>query len=168
MILQELGPAEKDGDALKFLRFIREKINIMPTRKIDELLRGPASIVGDFEGLEYSFRVLFVAAEMGNTRFIVELIRGYPDLIWNNNDDGHNIFHIAVMHRHQGIYNLLYEIGSLKDLITPLKDINKNNMLHLVGMTSKQMRPHMSGAPQLMQQELMWYKVCLLSLLSFL
>nr|GEZ31723.1 ankyrin repeat-containing domain, PGG domain protein [Tanacetum cinerariifolium] len=30
----------------------------------------------------HSSRVLFVAAEMGNTKFLVELIRRYPDLIW--------------------------------------------------------------------------------------
>ncbi|MFS8010198.1 putative ankyrin [Helianthus anomalus] len=30
----------------------------------------------------HSSRVLFIAAEMGNTKFLVELIRRYPDLMW--------------------------------------------------------------------------------------
>ncbi|KAF5780046.1 putative ankyrin repeat-containing domain superfamily [Helianthus annuus] len=88
----------------------------------------------------YSSRILFVAAEMGNTVFIVELIRLYPDLIWKVNDNNQSIFHIAVKHRHEGIYNLLYEIGSMKDLITPLRDENDNNMLHLVGTRANRNR----------------------------
>ncbi|GJT89688.1 ankyrin repeat-containing domain, PGG domain protein [Tanacetum coccineum] len=71
----------------------------------------------------YSNRVLFVATEMGL----------YPDLIWKINDNGLSVFHIAVKHRHEGIYNLLYEIGAMKDMITPLRDEHENNMLHLVG-----------------------------------
>ncbi|GJV73644.1 ankyrin repeat-containing domain, PGG domain protein [Tanacetum coccineum] len=86
----------------------------------------------------YSNRVVFVAANKGNTKFLVELIRGYPDLIWKVNDNGLSIFHSAVKHRQEDIYNLLYEIGAMKDMITPLKDKNDNNMLHLVGKIAKQ------------------------------
>ncbi|XP_071735326.1 uncharacterized protein [Rutidosis leptorrhynchoides] len=107
----------------------------------------------------YSNRVLFVATEMGNTKFLIELIRQYPDLIWKVNDDHLSIFHIAVKHRHEGIYNLLYEIGSMKDLITPLKDPNNNNMLHLVGKIAKQKRlQDVSGVALQMQRELLWFK----------
>nr|XP_043617637.1 ankyrin repeat-containing protein At5g02620-like isoform X2 [Erigeron canadensis] len=107
----------------------------------------------------YSSRILFVAAEMGNTKFIVELIRKYPDLIWKVNDNNQSIFHIAVKHRHEGIYNLLYEIGSMKDLITPLKDDNDNNMLHLVGKSAKKKRlQDVSGVALQMQRELLWFK----------
>ncbi|KAI3519117.1 hypothetical protein L1887_08142 [Cichorium endivia] len=108
---------------------------------------------------KYSSRIIFVAAEMGNTRFIVELIRQYPDLIWKVDDDNRSIFHTAVKHRHEGIYNLLYEIGSMKDLITPLKDKNDNNMLHLVGKSAKKRRlEDVSGVALQMQRELLWFK----------
>ncbi|KAK1410504.1 hypothetical protein QVD17_37041 [Tagetes erecta] len=104
-------------------------------------------------------RILFVAAEMGNVTFVVELIRQYPDLIWKVNDDNQSIFHIAVKHRNEGIYNLLYEIGSMKDLITPLKDGKDNNMLHLVGKIAKQQRLEgVSGVALQMQRELLWFK----------
>ncbi|PWA42260.1 ankyrin repeat-containing domain, PGG domain protein [Artemisia annua] len=107
----------------------------------------------------YSSRMLFVAAAMGNTKFLVELIRQYPDLIWKVNDNGLSIFHIAVKHRHEGIYNLLYEIGAMKDLITPLKDENENNMLHLVGERAKKKRlEDVSGVALQMQRELLWFK----------
>nr|GFC23184.1 hypothetical protein [Tanacetum cinerariifolium] len=35
----------------------------------------------------YPNQILFAAAEMGNTKFLIELIRQYPDLIWKVNDD---------------------------------------------------------------------------------
>ncbi|GJV98183.1 hypothetical protein Tco_1553435 [Tanacetum coccineum] len=77
------------------------------------------------------------------------------------NDDKLSIFHIAVKHRHEGIYNLLYEIGSMKDLITPLKDGDENNMLHLVGKSAKRKRlQDVSGVAFQMQRELLWFKNC--------
>ncbi|XP_071735328.1 uncharacterized protein [Rutidosis leptorrhynchoides] len=107
----------------------------------------------------YSSRILFIAAEMGNTTFLVELIRRYPDLIWKVNDNNQTIFHIAVKHRQEGIYNLLYEIGSMKDMITPLKDQQNNNMLHLVGKIAKQKQlEDVSGVALQMQRELLWFK----------
>ncbi|KAM0037968.1 putative PGG domain-containing protein [Helianthus debilis subsp. tardiflorus] len=110
--------------------------------------------------MAYSSRVLFIVAEIGNTNFLVELIRQYPDLIWKVNDDMQSIFHIGVIHRHPGIYNLLYEIGVMKDLITPLKDANDNNMLHLAGkMATKERLADVSGAALQMHSELLWFKV---------
>ncbi|KAL8249578.1 hypothetical protein R6Q59_006446 [Mikania micrantha] len=107
----------------------------------------------------YSSRVLFVAAEMGNTKFLVELIRQYPDLMWKVNDSGESIFHIAVKNRHEGIYNMLYEIGSAKDLITPLRDKSDNNLLHLAGKNaSKDRLADVSGPALQMQRELLWFK----------
>ena len=49
----------------------------------------------------------------------------------------------------------------MKDMITPLKDINGNNMLHLVGKTSVKMRAQTTEASLLMQRELLWFKVYL-------
>ncbi|GJV21587.1 ankyrin repeat-containing domain, PGG domain protein [Tanacetum coccineum] len=107
----------------------------------------------------YSNRVLFVATEMGNTKFLVELIRLYPDLIWKINDNGLSVFHIAVKHRHEGIYNLLHEIGAMKDMITPLRDEHENNMLHLVGKIAKKKRlEDVSGFALQMQRELLWFQ----------
>ncbi|KAF5794730.1 putative PGG domain, ankyrin repeat-containing domain superfamily [Helianthus annuus] len=73
-------------------------------------------------------------------------------------EDGLTIFQIAVMHRHQGIYNLLYEIGGSKNDICTFKDKSGNNMLHLVGKTSKEMAAKTSRASLLMQRELLWFK----------
>ncbi|GJV24213.1 ankyrin repeat-containing protein [Tanacetum coccineum] len=79
--------AKKDTDALKLLIIIWRRVcETMYIDEIEVMMKGPP-------------RILFVAAERGNTRFIVECLRTYPDLIFDKNDDGLTIFHIAVLHR---------------------------------------------------------------------
>ncbi|PWA80321.1 ankyrin repeat-containing domain, PGG domain protein [Artemisia annua] len=107
----------------------------------------------------YSSRVMFIAAETGNTNFLTELIRQNSDLIWKVNDDNQTIFHIAVKHRHEDIYYLLYELGSMKDMVTPIRDLDENNMLHLAAKSTKRKNlEDVSGAALQMQQELLWFK----------
>ncbi|KVI04975.1 Ankyrin repeat-containing protein [Cynara cardunculus var. scolymus] len=158
VIHTKLRSAEKmDTDALKLLRFIwRHIIKRMAKDQVTDMLNGPPTYLDDGTK-RYRSRMLFVAAEMGNTSFVVELLRAYPDLMWKVNDDNRTIFHIAIMHRHQGIYNLLLEIGSMKDLILQMEDADGNNMLHLVGMTTIKMRHKTSEASLLMQRELLWF-----------
>ncbi|GKC44409.1 ankyrin repeat-containing protein [Tanacetum coccineum] len=92
---------EEDTHALKLLKISWRRVcETMHIDEIEDILKGPP-------------KILFVAAEKGNTRFIVELIRTYPDLMFDKNEDGLTVFRIAVTHRHQGIYNLMYEIGSV-------------------------------------------------------
>ncbi|KAJ0534456.1 putative ankyrin repeat-containing domain, PGG domain, ankyrin repeat-containing domain superfamily [Helianthus annuus] len=156
-------PYDKEDQTLHLLKLISENIAKMPV-EIQKLTAGTSAKVTRAPTMgnarkTYSSRILFVAAEMGNTVFIVELIRLYPDLIWKVNDNNQSIFHIAVKHRHEGIYNLLYEIGSMKDLITPLRDENDNNMLHLVGTRANRNRlEDVSGVAFQMQRELLWFK----------
>nr|GEX42794.1 ankyrin repeat-containing protein [Tanacetum cinerariifolium] len=148
---------EEDTAALKLLKIIwRHTLRRREKYEIDHILKGPPQPTD--EGILYRFRMLFVAAEMGNTRFVVELLRAYPGLIFEKNDDEHTIFHIAVMHCHQGINNLLYEIGSRKDRITDIEDRGSNNMLHLLALTAVKMRSRTSRASLLMQRELLWFK----------
>ncbi|CAI9267906.1 unnamed protein product [Lactuca saligna] len=146
-----------DNKAVQLLREIWTSIEEKPKAEIDTILRGPIALVDGRQ--TYPSRVLFVAAETGNTGFLVELIRRYPDLIWKRNENNQSIFHVAVSHRHEGIYNLLYEIGSMKALIIPVKDLEGNNMLHLVGKNAEKTRlPHVSGAAFQLQHKLLWFK----------
>ncbi|KAI3667112.1 hypothetical protein L6452_42160 [Arctium lappa] len=101
--------------------------------------------------------------KMGNSKFLVELIHGYPDISFMANDDDQSIFHIAVSHRHESIYNLLYEMGSMHDIVNVFKDKHDNNMLHLVGMKAKNPLEDVSGAPFQMQRELLWFEIHLSS-----
>jgi len=112
--------------------------------------------------IAYPWRLLFVAAQLGKVEFLSVLIRSYPDLIWKVDENRFTIFHIAVIHRHEEIFKLIYEIGAIKNLIATYKDDKRNNMLHLA---SKLAPPHrlncVSGAALQMQREILWFKVTL-------
>ncbi|KAI3781500.1 hypothetical protein L2E82_11516 [Cichorium intybus] len=154
--------AEKEKqEELQLLRAISDNISKMPFR-IFNLFRGPANeniSTSKPVNRKYSSRVLFLAAEMGNTAFVVEVIRQYPHLVREVNDNNQSIFHIAVSHRHEGIYNLLYEIGSLRNLIITLEDKNGNNMLHLVGESAKINRlQNIPGVGLQLHLETLWFK----------
>ncbi|PWA61103.1 ankyrin repeat-containing domain, PGG domain protein [Artemisia annua] len=172
--LEEKKTHSSKGDhALELEKIISENISKLhdDTQKVKKSAAGVKSLHGLIKNhisvmrkathskYTYSSRVMFIAAEVGNTNFLLELIRRSPDLIWKVNDNNQTIFHVAVKNRHEGIYNLLYEIGAMKDMVTPLKDSDGNNMLHLAAMsTRKKNLEDVSGAALQMQQELLWFK----------
>ncbi|XP_031261120.1 ankyrin repeat-containing protein NPR4-like isoform X1 [Pistacia vera] len=105
-------------------------------------------------------QIIFEAAKFGNSQFLFELICRYPDLIYQFDENGYSIFHIAVLHRHANVFNLIYEIGLTKELFMTCEDKDQqNNMLHLAAKL-----PHLSrigivpGAALQMQRELLWFK----------
>ena len=73
------------------------------------------------------------------------------------------MFHIAILYRQEAIFNLIYEIGAIKDLTAAYKDKNNtdnNNILHLAGnMAPLSQRHIVSGAALQMQRELLWFQV---------
>uniref|UniRef100_F6HF61 Protein kinase domain-containing protein n=1 Tax=Vitis vinifera TaxID=29760 RepID=F6HF61_VITVI len=133
--------------ALELVQQLWDKIlSLDHDPKIGELIRTPS-------------RLLFTAAELGIVEFITVLIRSYPDLIWKVNDQSQTIFHVAVAHRQEKIFNLIYEIGAHKDYIAAYKDEKNNNMLHLAGKLAPSNRLKIdSGAAFQLQRELHWFK----------
>ncbi|CAF1732550.1 BnaC09g51990D [Brassica napus] len=119
----------------------------LPEPKVSELLRTPT-------------RLLFDAASSGNVEFLVILIRAYPDLLWKVDEKNQSLFHIAALNRHESIFNIIYELGSIKDLIAAYKEVStRNNMLHLVASLPPPGRLQIvSGAALQMQRELLWFK----------
>ncbi|CAL5410751.1 unnamed protein product [Camellia sinensis] len=136
----------KQAQAFELVRLLWKMVIKQDDSEISDLIRSPS-------------RLLFVAAEHGNTKFLIELIEAYPDLIWKVNSQNQSIFHVAVLHRHAGIFNILYEIGSIKDLITAYRVEDRNNMLHLAAKLAPPNQLNIvSGAALQMQRELLWFK----------
>ncbi|XP_030942847.1 ankyrin repeat-containing protein At5g02620-like isoform X1 [Quercus lobata] len=102
---------------------------------------------------------LFEAAKMGNAELLIIAIRSYPDLIWRKDAEGRSIFHIAVLYRQETVFNLIYEIGVIKDMILTYIDGENQNILHLAGKLAPPSRLNMvSGAALQMQRELLWFE----------
>ncbi|XP_042964236.1 ankyrin repeat-containing protein ITN1-like isoform X2 [Carya illinoinensis] len=99
------------------------------------------------------------AAKVGNVEFLVILIRSYPNLIWEVDEDYGTLFHVAVEHRQERVFNLIYEIGVLKDNLTSLYVEGNKSMLHLVKeLPSLDRLNIISGAALQMQRELLWFQ----------
>ncbi|XP_063946358.1 uncharacterized protein LOC108212983 [Daucus carota subsp. sativus] len=100
---------------------------------------------------------LFIAARLGNYKFIIELLRLFPEIAWHTaGDNNYTIFHVAVINRQENVYKLLYELGAKK-----MRTLDKdgNNILHLAAIKPPQSRlNNVSGAALQMQRELLWFK----------
>nr|GLL29063.1 ankyrin repeat-containing protein NPR4-like isoform X2 [Ipomoea trifida] len=107
------------------------------------------SQLGDL--LKTPFNPLFVAAELGNIQFVVQLIRSYPDLIWKVNEQSQSVFHIAVIHRQESIFRLIYSIGAHKDLIASYQSSDNENMLHLAAKIAPSNRLNIVSVEKIVQ-----------------
>ncbi|CAA2934498.1 ankyrin repeat-containing ITN1-like isoform X1 [Olea europaea subsp. europaea] len=144
------GAIEKtlmQSQALELVKFLwKQVLFLLDDSEIGKLLRSPS-------------RPLFIATEFGNFQFIRELLLSCPDLIWKVDEQSRSIFDIAVIHRQEKIFKLLYDIGAYKDLITSYKNPSNCNMLHLAANLAPSNRLNIvSGAALQMQRELLWFK----------
>ncbi|XP_059436331.1 uncharacterized protein LOC132169291 [Corylus avellana] len=110
--------------------------------------------------VHYDTTLIFEAAKLGNVEFIIILARSYPHLIWQQDENRMSIFHIAILYRHESVFNLIYEIGANMDSLASYATLDSNeNMLHLAGHLAPLDRLNIvSGAALQMQRELLWFK----------
>ena len=105
-------------------------------------------------------QLIFDAAEVGKVGFLSELISAHPSLIWELDSENRTILHIAVLHRHASIFNVVHQIGHIKDIIVTFEDDEGNNLLHLAGKLAPQGQLELvSGAAFQMCVELFWFEV---------
>ncbi|XP_062161761.1 uncharacterized protein LOC133868774 isoform X2 [Alnus glutinosa] len=111
--------------------------------------------------VNYNMALIFEAAKVGNVEFLIILARSYPDLIWQQDKNKMSIFHIAILYRHESVFNLIFEIGADKDSLASYATLKtKENMLHLAGKLAPSDRLNIvSGAALQMQRELLWFKI---------
>lgn len=136
---------------------VRRQGRSLVERLWEEILRLPDSAISK---LIFETGIFHDAAKIGNVEFLTMLTYAYPDLIKNVNSNGYSIFHVAVLNRQENVFNLIYHIGALKDLLVLNIDWKGNNILHLAGKLAPPIRVNIvSGAALQMQRELLWFKV---------
>ncbi|KAK7329324.1 hypothetical protein VNO77_23482 [Canavalia gladiata] len=103
--------------------------------------------------------VIFIAAEVGNLEILAELVRSYPDLTWEVDTKNRSIIHLAVLHRHAAIFNLIHEISSIRTFVATFEDQDQNNLLHCAAKLAPSSQLNLvSGAAFQMMHELWWYE----------
>ncbi|KAJ4721656.1 Ankyrin repeat-containing protein [Melia azedarach] len=132
--------------AVVLTKNIWKQVILLDNHKIAETIRRPWPLIS-------------VAVAKGNFEFIKTLIDYYPDIIWEVDNNGHSIFHIAVSNRQKSIFDLIYSLGPVKDVIISSKDNNDNTILHLAGLLAPSNCLNVEAGEALqMQRELTWFK----------
>uniref|UniRef100_A0A9I9CEJ2 PGG domain-containing protein n=1 Tax=Cucumis melo TaxID=3656 RepID=A0A9I9CEJ2_CUCME len=111
--------------------------------------------------IKYPTILLHDAARAGNVEFLILLIQSYPNIAWEDDDDGKNVFHVAVENRLENVFSLIHEISGLKDFSAKYRTTGKEkyNMLHLAAkLAAPNHLNRVSGAALQMQRELLWFK----------
>ncbi|KAJ0017046.1 hypothetical protein Pint_11989 [Pistacia integerrima] len=104
-------------------------------------------------------RPLLLAAELGISEVVEEIIKVFPDAVWFTNEKNHNVLHLAVMNRREKVLQLIYELRGRKHLLLLSEDVDKNNILHLAGkLAPKNQLNLIPSAALQMQRELQWFK----------
>nr|GMD94801.1 ankyrin repeat-containing protein At3g12360-like isoform X1 [Ipomoea batatas] len=86
---------------------------------------------GEFLELIRRKEILHYAAREGNVEFLDMILHNNPDLLWELNQKGQTILHVAVLHRQKKVVHLICNIRGYKDFIVLLEDDDRNNVLHL-------------------------------------
>ncbi|CAM8960972.1 unnamed protein product [Rhodiola kirilowii] len=109
--------------------------------------------------MEMYEKPLFLAAESGIVEIVEELAETFPNILWKKNNDGQNIFQVAVSFRHQSVYSLVYRMAKDKRYKIRAPDKFGNNILHMAGKLAPLHRLNtVSGAALNMGCELQWFK----------
>ncbi|KAH1041613.1 hypothetical protein AAZV13_09G049600 [Glycine max] len=136
----------KDPPVLKLTRRVWDIFLTLDDSKMMTAIREPS-------------QVTFIAAEVGNFEFLSVIMSTYPDLIWELNTMGQSIIHVAALHRHASIFNLIHEIGPSKDLLLTFWDDEGSTLLHSVAEIAPTDRLNVvSGAALQMMLELTWFE----------
>ncbi|KAA8544471.1 hypothetical protein F0562_022489 [Nyssa sinensis] len=101
---------------------------------------------------------ILLAASLGIYEVVEEIVDTFPNAAWSVNEDNHNIIQIAVIHRCENVFNLIYQMNDHKHYLTTplLPDSGGNTILHLAGRLAPLHKLNsVSGAALQMQQPLM-------------
>lgn len=113
------------------------------------------------EFIKYPTRLLHDATRAENVEFLIILINLYPDIVWEEDDEGKTIFDVAIENRLENVFNLIDEIGGLNEFAMKHRLTNRNySMLHTVAnLATPNNLNRVTGAAFQMQRELLWFKV---------
>ncbi|KAJ0017282.1 hypothetical protein Pint_12015 [Pistacia integerrima] len=108
---------------------------------------------------------LLLAAELGIIEVVELILKTFPDAISFSNEMNYNAFQLAIMNRHDNIFNLIFQMSTAhRNSLVMSKDICGNNILHLAGKLAPQDKLNLvPGAVMQMQREIQWFKVKLLT-----
>ena len=105
------------------------------------------------------------ATKEGIFEIVFEMVKANPQLVWSHDARSRSIFSVAVEYRRAKIFSLIHGLNIENGLAGFPDFTNKNNLLHMAGMSAASTSLNqIPGAALKMQRELQWFKVISLTL----
>ncbi|KAK2646871.1 hypothetical protein Ddye_022066 [Dipteronia dyeriana] len=133
----------KPNQALELLQCVWKEIMRRQDVNVADFIRKPSDL-------------LFNAAKLGDFELLGVLLRPYPDLVGELDENLQSIFHVAVLHRRVKILKLICELG-IDEKLLAIVDNENNSLLHLAAKYWPS-DDNMYGAELKMQRELLFFK----------
>ncbi|KAM6567828.1 hypothetical protein CsatA_026956 [Cannabis sativa] len=110
--------------------------------------------------IQFPFHLLMEATKVGNHDFLVVILSGYPELIWERTHENETIFNFAVKNRHVDIFKLIHEVGLSKQIVQNFEDeISGNNLLHIAALKPPHSRLRsIVGSALQMREQILWFQ----------
>ncbi|XP_076923391.1 uncharacterized protein LOC143585502 [Bidens hawaiensis] len=127
------------GEATTFLKLVCDKLDNLISRH--DHYAGP----------------ILEAACQNAYEVVQEILLRSPKAINSKDKNGYDFIQLAVIHRSEKVYNLIYDIGERKNLYRTIVDSCENNILHLAGrLAPSNVLSQITGATLQLQRELQW------------
>ncbi|KAF4346724.1 hypothetical protein G4B88_015101 [Cannabis sativa] len=115
-----LGQSRADQESSKALELVKELWN--------RILKAKNYIYSEIsKEIQFPFHLLMEATKVGNHDFLVVILSGYPELIWERTHENETIFNFAVKNRHVEIFKLIHEVGLSKHVVYDLSHANQSH-----------------------------------------
>ena len=100
------------------------------------------------------------ATREGIFEIVFEMVKQDPLFVFSHDAVSSNIFSVAVQYRRAKIFSLIYGLSTKNGLAGTVDSFNRNNLLHMAGMSAPSTSlDHIAGAALQMQREVQWFKV---------
>ncbi|XP_060177754.1 uncharacterized protein LOC132607684 [Lycium barbarum] len=130
-------------NAVKLVECLCKKIESLSCEEVATIASGP----------------LLEAAKYDNYELVEAIVTKFPSLLYYNDGNEKNIFHLAKENRCENVFNLVYQMSQHRHSLMILADSSRNTMLHFAGQLAPQNKLNLVPGPALqMQQELQWFK----------
>ncbi|KAK0596649.1 hypothetical protein LWI29_017723 [Acer saccharum] len=110
------------------------------------------------KAIDYLKEPAFAAVIFGNYEVVNEILKAYIGLVSFTNELGYHMLSLAVKHRQEKVFNLVYQVchPMFRDQLTMWKNIDGDTILHIAAVLAPSSK--IPGAALQMQRELQWFK----------
>ncbi|KAK1418416.1 hypothetical protein QVD17_27560 [Tagetes erecta] len=115
----------------------------------------------DYNGTHHPYytQPILEAACQNAFKVVDEILFRSPEVIQSTDKNGYDIIQLAIIHRSEKVYNLIYDVGERMNLYRTIVDSSKNNVLHLAGkLAPSNVLNRRTGAALQLQRELQWHE----------